>query len=172
MSRAAPVWRVRTVFAWSYRTLPPPAARLFRRLGLRPGPDFSAPAAAALAGEPPARVRGLLDLLAGAHLIEQTDPERYQFHDLLRAYATAQAHQDETGEDRQAALTRLTRSYLRTADATRAAAWQLPTTLHGLHIARGSFDDRITIARTGLHATTRLDDPRAQALMHDTRATA
>ena len=41
---------VRTVFAWSYRALPEPAARLFRLLGLHPGNDFGLPAATALAG--------------------------------------------------------------------------------------------------------------------------
>ena len=37
---------VRTVFAWSYRDLPPEAARMFRLLGLHRGPDISLAAAA------------------------------------------------------------------------------------------------------------------------------
>jgi hypothetical protein len=37
---------------WSYATLTPPAARLFRLLGLHPGADLSAIGAAALAGAP------------------------------------------------------------------------------------------------------------------------
>jgi DNA-binding SARP family transcriptional activator/Tfp pilus assembly protein PilF len=41
---------VRTAFDRSYRGLPDPARRLFRLLGLAPGPDITAPAAAALAG--------------------------------------------------------------------------------------------------------------------------
>jgi tetratricopeptide (TPR) repeat protein len=41
---------VGAVFSWSSRALSPAAARLFRLLGLHPGPDFTAPAAAALAG--------------------------------------------------------------------------------------------------------------------------
>ncbi|MFD8379513.1 hypothetical protein ACFV2X_13400 [Streptomyces sp. NPDC059679] len=113
---------VRTVFAWSYRTLPPPAARLFRLLGLHPGPDFSVQAAATLAELDPRETHGLLDLLAGAHLIESTSADRYQFHDLLRAYATDQAHQEENPEDQHAALQRLARWYLHTADTARAAA--------------------------------------------------
>jgi hypothetical protein len=36
-----PVVDVRAVFSWSYRTLSPPAARLFRLLGLHPGPDIT-----------------------------------------------------------------------------------------------------------------------------------
>ena len=34
---------VRAVFSWSYRQLSPDAARLFRLLGLHPGPDISVP---------------------------------------------------------------------------------------------------------------------------------
>ncbi|MEU8727572.1 ATP-binding protein [Streptomyces antimycoticus] len=113
---------VRTVFAWSYRTLPPAAARLFRLLGLHPGPDFSAQAAAALTGQEVRLTHSLLDLLAGAHLVESTGADRYQFHDLLRAYATDQAHQEETAEDQRSALDRVAVWYLHTADAARAAA--------------------------------------------------
>ncbi|WP_432825698.1 NB-ARC domain-containing protein [Dactylosporangium sp. CA-092794] len=76
---------VRTVFAWSYRALPEPAARLFRLLGLHPGNEFGLPAAAALAGISISHARQQLDVLAGAHLLEQRAPGRYEFHDLLRA---------------------------------------------------------------------------------------
>ncbi|GIF38215.1 AfsR/SARP family transcriptional regulator [Actinoplanes xinjiangensis] len=41
----------RTVFSWSYRSLSPAAARLFRLLGANPGPDISAAAAASLAAD-------------------------------------------------------------------------------------------------------------------------
>ena len=41
---------VRAVFSWSYRQLSGPAARMFRLLGLHPGPDITVPAAASLAG--------------------------------------------------------------------------------------------------------------------------
>lgn len=107
---------MRTVFAWSYRALPEPAARLFRLLGLHPGPEFGLHAAASLAELPGHRVRQLLDDLVGAHLLEQTAPDRYQFHDLLRAYATDQAQREESPEQRQAALRRALDWYLNTAD--------------------------------------------------------
>ncbi|MFI9787540.1 ATP-binding protein [Kitasatospora sp. NPDC051984] len=115
---------VRTVFAWSYRALPEPAARLFRRLGLHPGPEFGLHAAAALAELTTARARQLLDTLVGAHLVEQTAPDRYQFHDLLRAYATDQAQQEESPAQRQDALRRVLDWYLHTADA--AQQWLSP----------------------------------------------
>jgi tetratricopeptide (TPR) repeat protein len=108
---------VRTVFAWSYRALSEQAARLFRLLGLQPGPDFSALAAAALAGTSFAQVRGTLDVLVGAHLLEQTAADRYQFHDLLRAYAIDQVHHDETTENEHAALERILTWYLHSAAA-------------------------------------------------------
>lgn len=115
---------VRTVFAWSYRALTDRAARLFRLLGLHPGPDFGLYAAAALVGQPPSRVRQLLDSLVGAHLLEQTAPDRYQFHDLLRAYATDQARREEPPEEREAALRRVLTWYLHSADA--AQGWISP----------------------------------------------
>jgi tetratricopeptide (TPR) repeat protein len=108
---------VRTVFAWSYRALPATAARAFRLLGLHPGPEFGTQAAAALLAEPMERTKGLLDLLTGAHLLEQTAITRYQFHDLLRAYAADLAHQDEDAAERTSALQRIATWYLYTADA-------------------------------------------------------
>src|SRR5204862_92155 len=51
---------LRAVFDCSYQALSPPAARLFRLLGLHPGPDISTAAAASLAGLHPDRARPLL----------------------------------------------------------------------------------------------------------------
>lgn len=116
---------VRTVFAWSYRALSEQAARLFRLLGLHPGPEFGLHAAAALAGSTSSsRTRQLLDSLVGAHLLEQTAPDRYQFHDLLRAYAIDQAQHEEPPAEREAALYRVLEWYLHTADA--AQSWINP----------------------------------------------
>lgn len=110
---------VRTVFAWSYRALSPEAAVLFRRLGLHPSPEFSAHAAAVLGGSTPEQTRPPLDQLVGAHLIEQTGKDRFQFHDLLRAYATDEVRHVESADDQRATLHRLLLWYLNT---TRAAA--------------------------------------------------
>nr|WP_221381862.1 BTAD domain-containing putative transcriptional regulator [Actinoplanes polyasparticus] len=77
---------LRAVLSWSYRALQPAAAGLFRLLGLVPGDDWDAPAAAALARQPLADVEPLLGALTSAHLIEQYR-DRYGMHDLLRAYA-------------------------------------------------------------------------------------
>jgi tetratricopeptide (TPR) repeat protein len=117
---------VRTVFSWSYRTLPPAAARAFRRLGLHPGPDLGTGAAAALLDCPAHTAREMLDALAGAHLLEQTGPARYQFHDLLRAYAADQAELEEPPEERRAALERVTHWYLGAAHAAARAVQSIP----------------------------------------------
>ncbi|MGW5350201.1 ATP-binding protein [Streptomyces sp. NPDC004031] len=119
---------VRTVFAWSYRALTAPAARLFRLLGLHPGGDFGLHSAAALADLATSKARQLLDDLVGAHLLEQTAPDRYQFHDLLRAYATDQAQAEEPSGEREAALHRVLTWYLHTADA--AQDWISPSEDH------------------------------------------
>ncbi|MFG1608586.1 ATP-binding protein [Actinoplanes sp. NPDC049265] len=116
---------VRTVFAWSYRALPEPAARLFRFLGLHPGNEFGLPAAAALAGISAPQARQQLDVLIGAHLLEQPAPGRYEFHDLLRAYAVDQVRHLETPEAQNEVRRRILAWYLHTADAasTRIAAF-------------------------------------------------
>ena len=66
-----PAASVRAVFSWSVRHLSREAARMFRLLGIHPGPDISGPAAASLAGCDPARARRDLGELARAHLITE-----------------------------------------------------------------------------------------------------
>ena len=112
---------VRAVFSWSSRDLDPAAARLFALLGLFPGPDLDRQAAAALAGTPVEAAAQALSTLARAHLVRPAGPGRYGLHDLLRGYAAEQAARRETGQWRQAALTRLLDYYLDTATATAAA---------------------------------------------------
>jgi tetratricopeptide (TPR) repeat protein len=106
---------VRSVFSWSYRQLSPTATRLFRLLGLHPGPDLSASAAASLTGLPPARVRPPLAELVRAHLIAERAPGRYALHDLLHAYAGELAASAEPEDERQAATRRLLDHYLHSA---------------------------------------------------------
>ncbi|WP_220182809.1 ATP-binding protein [Sphaerisporangium album] len=107
---------VRTVFAWSYRALAQPVARAFRLLGLHPGPEFGVPAVVATTGGTVGQARQVLDMLVGAYLLEQVTRDRYQFHDLMRAYAVDQATVEEDAEGRRAVLTRVITWYLRSAD--------------------------------------------------------
>jgi DNA-binding SARP family transcriptional activator/Tfp pilus assembly protein PilF len=103
-----PSTAVRGVFSWSYRQLSVPAARAFRLIGLHPGPDLDAHAAAALSGTSLQQAHDALDLLARAHLIGRARPGRYAMHDLLRAYAT----EITAAPDARMALTRLFDYYL------------------------------------------------------------
>ncbi len=81
-----PATDVRAVFSWSYRALSDPAARMFRLLGLHPGPDISLAAAASLAAAKPGQARVPLGELTQAHLLAEHTPGRYACHDLLRAW--------------------------------------------------------------------------------------
>ncbi|MEQ4304023.1 BTAD domain-containing putative transcriptional regulator [Plantactinospora sp. B6F1] len=98
---------VRAVFSWSYRTLSTPAARLFRRLGLHPTPELSAPAAATLVGATEPQNRVLLDELAAAHLVSEHVPGRFAVHDLLHAYAAELTADQDTSQLRIAGQRRL-----------------------------------------------------------------
>lgn len=115
-----PASSVRTVFSWSLDTLASDCVRAFRLLGLYPGPDLGAPAAAALTGMTTAGVRRLLSKLVDAHLLEQRRPGRYQFHDLLRAYA-AELASDLDATERDEALNRVLGWYVHTAANARIA---------------------------------------------------
>ncbi|MDP9867581.1 MULTISPECIES: AfsR/SARP family transcriptional regulator [Streptosporangium] len=113
---------LRMVFSWTYGALDPDSARLFRLLGLHPGPEVSTGAAAALTGGDLAGVTRLLDRLTADHLLRSRFPGRYDFHDLLRSYAAERAHEGGR-EDRDAALGRVMDWYLH---AARNAAEHLP----------------------------------------------
>ncbi|WBB62766.1 tetratricopeptide repeat protein [Streptomyces sp. WMMC500] len=100
----------------SYESLAPDCRRLFRLLACHPGPDVDSWAAAALTGtDRPAAAAGLAALHA-AHLLRQPAPGRYEFHDLVRVYATARAHDEQPARTRRAAFERLL-SYHRHAAA-------------------------------------------------------
>ncbi len=103
---------IRAVFSWSYQQLSGGTARLFRLLGLHPGPDISVPAAASLAGLDRSGARQMLDELARDCLITEHAPGRYTFHDLLRAYAADQARTIDDSGERQAAIRRALDHYL------------------------------------------------------------
>jgi DNA-binding SARP family transcriptional activator len=97
---------VRSAFAVSYRRLDAGSRRLFRRLGLVPGPDFGPGAASALLGCPPAEARALIRRLATAGLLIPV-AGRHRFHDLLRLYARERVAEEETETERAEAQRRL-----------------------------------------------------------------
>ncbi|MGW4720907.1 ATP-binding protein [Nocardia sp. NPDC004260] len=93
---------VQVAFTMSYQDLPPERQRMFRCLGLHPGPDIDAWAAAALAGVSVDVARKHLDAFYTDHIIEETQPGRYRLHDLLRAYARTRAETDSPDTNTQA----------------------------------------------------------------------
>jgi DNA-binding SARP family transcriptional activator/Tfp pilus assembly protein PilF len=115
---------VRAVFSWSLQHLDNQTARAFRLLGLHPGTDIDAYAAAALTDTSLGQARWLLDRLVRAHLVQLAGTGRYGMHDLLRAYAADQAAGRDSEQERRAALTRLFDHYLATAAAAARTLFQ------------------------------------------------
>ncbi len=124
-----PAAGVHAVSSWSYRQLAPDAARLFRLIGLHPGPDLSVPAAGSLAGIPRSTVRQLLAALARVNLLTEHLPGRYTVHDLLRNYAADLANVHDPATSQRAALHRIFDHYLHTA---RSAALLLVPEWHSV----------------------------------------
>ncbi|MFF4787928.1 ATP-binding protein, partial [Streptomyces griseorubiginosus] len=106
---------VYTAFLLSYQDLPADQQRLFRRIGLHPGPDLDAHAASALDNSLLSATRRRLEALYTDHLLDETAPGRYQPHDLLREYAHTLTIQHDPADDRTQALDRLLDYYQYTA---------------------------------------------------------
>lgn len=107
---------VRATLDLSYRRLSAPDRRVFRLLGTVPGPDITVAAVAALTGSSRDDAYRALARLTAAHLLTGR-AHRYQYHDLLRAYAEEQADREETPEDRERAWRRLAHWYRDRTDA-------------------------------------------------------
>lgn len=111
-----PETAVAAAFDVSYRALPTETQRLFRLLGLVPGPEVSREAAAVLLGRELDDPVPELDELVAAHLVAEPAPDRFRSHDLLSLYARRHAAQ-EPDAVRQEALQRLLSWYLLAVDA-------------------------------------------------------
>ena len=131
---------VRAVFSWSYQQLPAAAARLFRFLGLHPGSQVTASAAASLAGVTHHSGQRLLAELAGANLVAEEAPGRYTLHNLLQAFASELAHENDCPVERRAVLHRVLDHYLCTADR---AAVRLYPRHHPVALAECAADIRV-----------------------------
>lgn len=108
---------VRVAFDLSYGQLDEPHRRLFRLLALHPGHDVCPYAAAALTGGGVPTVAAMLESLLDEHLLEQSVPGRYRFHDLLHVFARDRLDREEEAAGRARAVRRLLGWYLRGADA-------------------------------------------------------
>jgi tetratricopeptide (TPR) repeat protein len=105
---------VAAAFDLSYRDLTAEQRQLFRRLGMQPGVDIDAYAAAALHDTTVPAARRHLEDLYDLRLLDEPLRGRYRLHDLLRDYARTRAATDPPAE-RDAALDRLLDYYLHTA---------------------------------------------------------
>ncbi len=105
---------VAAAFDLSYQDLDDGQRRLFRCLGLHPGTDVDAFAAAALDGSDLAVARRGLDGLYDQYLLTEPSRGRYRLHDLIREHARALAAADRPG-DQDAAVDRLLDYYLHAA---------------------------------------------------------
>jgi tetratricopeptide (TPR) repeat protein/transcriptional regulator with XRE-family HTH domain len=112
---------LRAVFAWSYKALTPPAARMFCLLAEHRGPDISVAAAASLAGIPAGQAAAAVTELARANLVSEYSNGRFGFHDLLRHFAARQLGELHSTEERRAAGRRMLDHYTRTATAAAQA---------------------------------------------------
>jgi tetratricopeptide (TPR) repeat protein/transcriptional regulator with XRE-family HTH domain len=113
---------VRACFDVGVSSLPAPGngvrpAHAFRMLGLWQGPFIGLGAAAALLGQPEEPVTDAVEALLDAQLLRSPAPDRYEFHDLLKAYAASLAAADLNEDDRHEAVRRALTWYLHTVVA-------------------------------------------------------
>jgi tetratricopeptide (TPR) repeat protein len=101
---------VAAAFDMSYRDLTAQQQKMFRRLGLHPGPSIDAYAAAALYGADYDTARQHLEALYDHYLLTELGHGRYRFHDLIRQHARTLAGMDDPGETRDA-ISRLSGYY-------------------------------------------------------------
>ncbi|WP_405056492.1 tetratricopeptide repeat protein [Kribbella sp. NBC_01505] len=109
-----------TAFQLSYGQLDADQQQLFRLLSLLPGRDLDQYGAAALLDRSPDDASDLAESLVDANLLLQPMPGRYEFHDLIRAYATELAEATDSPESLEAATDRLLEYYLHASIHPRA----------------------------------------------------
>jgi tetratricopeptide (TPR) repeat protein/transcriptional regulator with XRE-family HTH domain len=145
---------VAAAFNLSYEDLAPDQQRLFRRLGLHPGTDIDAYAAAALDGTDLAPARRGLEALYDQYLLTEPTRGRYRMHDLIREHARALAGRIDPDRDRDQAIARLLDYYQHTAALvgarlarqTRPGLTGLPAALTGLPAVPGLDDSARALA--------------------------
>jgi len=106
---------VAAAFNLSYQDLTPDQQRLFRHLGLHPGTEIDAYAAAALDDTGLAGTRRGLEALYDHYLLTEPTRGRYRFHDLIREHARSLSARDNPDTERGQAVSWLLDYYQHTA---------------------------------------------------------
>lgn len=101
---------VRSAFEWSYRSLGPNQARLFRLLAAHPGPRMSVLSVASLLEVASNEARSLIADLVGANMVLEAATDYVEVHDLLRMYSDELFDLDD---ERTSAELRLLEHYVR-----------------------------------------------------------
>jgi DNA-binding SARP family transcriptional activator len=109
---------VRTSFQLSYRELGAASAKMFRLMSLANGPDTTLNAMAAALQISTREADVLLSELVNDQLIEELEPNRYRFHDLLRVFARERSELEDTNEERELAIIHYLNFYLSTTHGT------------------------------------------------------
>jgi tetratricopeptide (TPR) repeat protein/transcriptional regulator with XRE-family HTH domain len=126
---------VAAAFDLSYQDLTSDQQQLFRRLGLYPGSDIDAYAAAAVTGADLAAARRLLEALYDQHLLSESAHGRYSLHDLIREHARAAAAFDPPAES-AAALDQILNYYQHAAAAADCLIPRGPARVPRITLAR------------------------------------
>ncbi|QKW10921.1 AAA family ATPase [Streptomyces sp. NA04227] len=108
---------VRNALNASYAALGWETALLYRRLGVLPTQSFGVGLAAAACDMPYGVAEQRLDELVEASLLDETGPDTYRFHDLVRAHAAETARGSEPEEVHTTAVRRAADWYLAAASA-------------------------------------------------------
>ena len=115
---------VSDAFDESLAALDPEQRRMFLNLGLCPGKDIGAEAAALMAGTTVTGAKALMDSLVDEHLALSPIPGRFTLHRVLRGYAAGKAAEEIPESQQRASLWRVLRWY--TARIRDTAAYRPP----------------------------------------------
>ncbi|MFE0150532.1 BTAD domain-containing putative transcriptional regulator [Nonomuraea sp. NPDC059007] len=136
---------VRDAFNSSYRRIAERHRRIFRLMGLHPGPDVGVEEIVAMAGESRREVDSAMRVLAAAHLVHRGDGGRYALHDLVWLYARDCAHAHDDESVRRTALFRLFDWFLQTTKAAMDALYTTTVQVDLVNVSGGyelpAFDD-------------------------------
>lgn len=113
--------RIQAAFEASCRQLSAEEQRCFHYLSVSPCLDVSGESAAILAGTSIATAQSVLAALANQHLVEETSPGRFAFHDLVRIFAARRAARAEPESQRRRAVGLLATHYQVTVTRLNAA---------------------------------------------------